>query len=101
MAFGVNPGYEVSSVQANGRDVPFSVGEYQEYNEAMLKAHIPADEDVELVVEYGGFPREDRNISVMQGGAEISDEYLLPGKCGPVAPPFKCAAGRGNVAHHD
>lgn len=76
VAFGVNPGYEVSSVQANGRDVPFSVGEYQEYNEAMLKAHIPADEDVELVVEYGGFPREDRNISVMQGGAEISDEYL-------------------------
>ena len=76
VAFGVNPGYEVSSVQANGRDIPFSVGEYQEYNEAMLKAHIPADEDVELVVEYGGFPREDRNISVMQGGAEISDEYL-------------------------
>ena len=33
-------------MQANGRDVPFSVGEYQEYNEAMLKAHIPADEDV-------------------------------------------------------
>ncbi|MFR1040153.1 MAG: hypothetical protein ACLSE4_15715 [Clostridium sp.] len=32
--------------------------------------------EVELVMEYGGFPREDRNISVMQGGAEISGEYL-------------------------
>ena len=75
-AFGVTPGYTVSSVKANGADVPFSVGEYQEFNEAMLEAEIPAAEDVELVVEYGGFPQESRNMSEMQGSAEISDEYI-------------------------
>ena len=75
-AFGVTPGYTVSSVKANGEDVPFSVGDYQEFNEAMLEAEIPAAEDVELVVEYGGFPQESRNMSIMQGSAEISDEYI-------------------------
>ena len=75
-AFGVTPGYTVSSVKANGEDVPFSVGEYQEFNEAMLEAEIPAAEDVELVVEYSGFPQESRNMSIMQGSAEISDEYI-------------------------
>lgn len=75
-AFGVTPGYTVSSVKANGEDVPFSVGEYQEFNEAMLEAEIPAAEDVELVVEYGGFPQESRNMSEMQGSTEISDEYI-------------------------
>ena len=75
-AFGVTPGYTVSSVKANGADVPFSVGEYQEFNEAMLEVEIPAAEEVELVVEYGGFPQESRNMSIMQGSAEISDEYI-------------------------
>ena len=62
--------------KANGADVPFSVGDYQEFNEAMLEVEIPAAEDVELVVEYGGFPQESRNMSEMQGSAEISDEYI-------------------------
>ena len=75
-AFGITPGYTVSSVKANGADVPFSVGDYQEFNEAMLEAEIPAAEDVELVVEYSGFPQESRNMSEMQGSAEISDEYI-------------------------
>ena len=75
-AFGVTPGYTVSSVKANGADVPFSVGDYQEFNEAMLEVEIPAAEDVELVVEYGGFPQESRNMSEMQGSTEISDEYI-------------------------
>lgn len=75
-AFGITPGYTVSSVKANGADVPFSVGDYQEFNEAILEAEIPAAEDVKLVVEYGGFPQESRNMSEMQGSTEISDEYI-------------------------
>lgn len=76
VAFGINPGYQISAVQANGADMPFSVGDYQEANEAMLEATIPADEDIELVVEYGGFPQEDRSLSSMQGAVEISREYI-------------------------
>ena len=76
VAFGVNPGYTVFSVQANGEDVPFSVSDYQEYNEAMLEVFVPADGDVELAVEYGGFPKEDRSMSTLQGRQEISGEYM-------------------------
>lgn len=74
--FGINPGYTISSVEANGKEVPFSVSSYQEYNEAMLEATIPAGEQVELVVEYSGFPRENSNTSVLQGSVEISETYL-------------------------
>ncbi|HJC88218.1 MAG TPA: hypothetical protein H9926_09400, partial [Candidatus Eisenbergiella intestinigallinarum] len=62
-AFGVNPGYTISSVQADGVDVPFSVSGYQEYNEAMLEVTIPAGEQVELTIEYDGFPRESRSMA--------------------------------------
>lgn len=76
VAFGINPGYTISNVQVNGADVPFSVSEYQEYNEAMLEVTLPADEQAELVMGYSGFPQESRNMSTMQGSKEISTEYL-------------------------
>ncbi len=76
IAFGINPGYTVSSVQANGVNIPFTVSDYQEYNEAMLETSIPAEEQVELVIEYRGFPQEDYNMSALQGSAEISKTYV-------------------------
>ena len=76
VAFGINPGYTVSSAKANGTDVPFSIGEYQEYNEAMLQISLPADQEIELVVEYGGFPQENGTTSTIQGSVEISEEYI-------------------------
>ena len=75
-AFGIDPGYSISSVRANGADVPFSIGDSQEYNEAMLQVIVPAEKQIELVVEYSGFPQEERNTSSMQGRKEISAEYL-------------------------
>lgn len=76
VAFGVTPGYTVSSVQANGREVLYTVSDYQEYNEAMLEVTIPAEEHIELTMKYHGFPKENRNMSGMQGSREISEEYL-------------------------
>lgn len=76
VAFGINPGYTVSAVWVNGAEAAFEVGDYQEFNEAMLEVEIPAEEAVELTVEYGGFPQESRNSSSMQGHVEISEEYL-------------------------
>lgn len=76
VAFGVTPGYTISNVRANGAEAPFTVSDYQEFNEAMLQVTIPAEERVELTMEYGGFPQESGNMSTMQGGTEISDEYL-------------------------
>ena len=74
VAFGVNPGYTVSDVQANGAEAPFTVSAYQEYNEALLEVTIPADGEVELTMAYRGYPQE--SIPTMQGGKELSAEYL-------------------------
>src|SRR5699024_8093945 len=76
VAFGINPGYTISNVQANGVNVPFSVSDYQEYNEAMLEVTIPAAEQVELTMEYSGFPQGSYNMSTMQGSTDISSEHL-------------------------
>ena len=74
ISFGINPGYTISDVKANGADVPFTVSDYQEYNEALLEVTIPAEEEVELTMEYSGFPQE--SMATMQGGKELSSEYL-------------------------
>ena len=74
ISFGINPGYAISHVKANGADVPFTVSDYQEYNEARLEVIIPAEEEVELTMEYSGFPQE--SLPTMQGGKELSREYL-------------------------
>ena len=74
ISFGINPGYTISNVQANGADVPFTVSDYQEYNEALLEVTIPAEEEVELTMEYSGFHQE--SMPTMQGGKELSSEYL-------------------------
>ena len=74
ISFGVNPGYTISNVQVGGADVPFTVSDYQEYNEARLEVTIPAEEQVELTMEYSGFPQE--SLPTMQGGKELSDDYL-------------------------
>ena len=75
-AFGVKPGYDILSVRANGEDVPYTVSDYQEYNEALLEVTLPAGEEIELVIEYGGYPRENRNTATIQGSTEISSEYI-------------------------
>ena len=74
ISFGVNPGYTISNVQVGGADVPFTVSDYQEYNEARLEVTIPAEEQVELTMEYSGFPQE--SLPTMQGGKELSGDYL-------------------------
>ncbi|HJC48231.1 MAG TPA: hypothetical protein IAA04_09290 [Candidatus Lachnoclostridium pullistercoris] len=75
-AFGINPGYRICSASAGGTAVPFSFDGRQEFNEALLEVTLPTGSETELVLEYGGFPREDRSLSAMQGSAEISEEYL-------------------------
>ena len=44
---------------------------------ALLEVEIPAEQQIELSLSYGGFPQEDVNMSTMQGGTEVSDEYTL------------------------
>ena len=76
VALGVTPGYTISNVRATGETVPFSVGDYQEFTEVLLEVTLPAEAQIELTMEYGGFPREDQNLSDSQGSTEISGTYL-------------------------
>lgn len=75
-AFGINPGYRIFSVTADGADTSYCVGDYQEFNEAMLEVTVPPGENIELVIEYGGFPMEASSMSTMQGSEEINDAYI-------------------------
>ncbi len=99
VALGVTPGYTISNVRANGVEVPFSVSDYQEYNEAKLEVAIPAEEQVELTLEYGGFPQED--LPTMQGGKELSGEYLCLENAGPLSPPDERDARRRRLSRHN
>ena len=73
--FGVDPGYDLSA-QANGVAVPAVRTGYEESNMALWELTLPGEEQVELTLEYGGFPREWNISSTAQGDPEISGTYL-------------------------
>ena len=76
LLFTVLPGYQITSVRANGQEVPFSLGTQEEQNTALLTISVPADPDLTLELDYGGFPQEWNLLETMQGGAEISERYM-------------------------
>lgn len=76
ISFWINPGYTFRSVTANGRAVPFRDLNDDSINQKTIELDIPADENIELIVEYGGFPKEWNIMSLYQGETEISDDYI-------------------------
>lgn len=76
VAFAINPGYEINSVQANGQSVPFEIDDYQESNMALLNITIPDLESIDLCFDYQGFPQDWNLMETMQGKPEISSKYL-------------------------
>lgn len=74
--FRLNPGYRVSRLQANGADVPYALGEREAMNQSSLRITLPADGEIELVIEYGGYPREWNSAGIVMGDTEISDAYM-------------------------
>ncbi len=74
--FLINPGYDITRVQANGADVPFTIEKEQELNEKAFTVTIPAAPEIELSIHYGGFPQEWNIVSASQGSLEISDIYM-------------------------
>ena len=76
VCFGVDPGYDITSARANGAEIsPVRTG-YEESNMALWEIALPADSAVELVLEYGGFPRDWNITETTQGSPEISGAYL-------------------------
>ncbi|MCR5249476.1 MAG: hypothetical protein K6E50_02585 [Lachnospiraceae bacterium] len=76
LLFGITPGYRIRKALANGTEVLHVLDDYQEFNVQKLELTIPADEETQLVLSYAGFPKENRNISDLQGEREISRRYI-------------------------
>lgn len=72
----LNPGYQVSGLRANGISVPYVLGEREAMNERSLRVTLPADGKIELIIEYGGYPREWNNVGIVLGNIEISGTYM-------------------------
>ena len=74
--FQMQPGYRVSSVSANGKAVPYSLGSEVTNNIRELTVELPNEPEIELSIEYGGLPQDWNIMSTMQGGPEISHQYM-------------------------
>lgn len=72
----VNPGYRVSSVTANQASVAFRDCNDDDQNTKTVEVDLPAEEEIELEVAYGGFPQEWNLQELSQGSLEISRDYL-------------------------
>ncbi len=75
VCFGVDPGYDLTA-SVNNTEVSAVRTGYEESNMALWEITLPADEQVELVLEYGGFPKDWNLSSTTQGDPEISGTYL-------------------------
>ena len=73
--FGVDPGYDLTA-SVGGEAVPAVRTGYEESNMALWEITLPADQELELVLEYGGFPKEWNISSAAQGTPELSETYL-------------------------
>ena len=76
LGFKINPGYSVSRAEANGKGVEWRVLKDDAINTRTLEVDIPAEQDIKLVIDYGGFPREWSILATMQGELEISRDYI-------------------------
>lgn len=72
----LNPGYTVTSVQANGADIPYALGEREAMNQRVLTVTLPADGEVELAVAYSGYPMEWNIGGMVMGDMEVSGVYM-------------------------
>lgn len=73
----VNPGYKISNVTANGAEVPYTVNETIQYNTKEFTVTLPAEQEIKLSMEYGGFPQEWNLTKQMPGRLEISSDYIF------------------------
>ena len=74
--FKINPGYAVLSAEANGKKIDFMDRRDDEDNTKNIEMLLPADENIELKILFGGVPREWNILEEMQGKLEISEEYV-------------------------
>lgn len=73
----LNPGYSFEMVTANSRQAAWRDLADDTTNDKTMEVDLPADRDIELVVEYGGFPQEWDILSTIQGDIEVSPQSIF------------------------
>ncbi|OBR64949.1 hypothetical protein A7K91_05055 [Paenibacillus oryzae] len=77
IAFSINPGYSLSSASVNGNPAVFRDLHNDEENRKTIEVDIPGDKEIEVTLEYGGFPQEWNILALRQGlDSQISRDYL-------------------------
>lgn len=74
--FHINPGYKITSVTANGKAAPYRLEAGEQLNVRELCIGLPGTGDIELSIEYGGYPQEWNTQATAQGEPEISSQYM-------------------------
>ena len=74
--FETNPGYAIQSATANGQ--PLAVTDYHDdlIASRALSCMLPADREIELVLEYGGFPQIWNTMKYSFSGAIVAPGYI-------------------------
>lgn len=76
VTFYLTPGYKFQKVTANDKEIPFHINDDDTINTCTAEITLPADKEIELRMEYGGFPRYWGSMFSMQGDPEISEKYM-------------------------
>ena len=76
VTFMINPGYKVSSIKANGVEVPFVDMADDNENAKSVVVSLPSDKKIQLNIAFGGIPREWNILEKNQGTLEIGKNYV-------------------------
>ncbi|NLJ86478.1 MAG: M1 family metallopeptidase [Firmicutes bacterium] len=72
----LNCGYTVHRMMVNGRPIEFRDLNNDQWTVKQITFMLPPEEDIELVVEYGGFPQLWSFLETSMNGDQISRHYI-------------------------
>lgn len=73
----VNPGYKILKITANTKAIDYTDLEDDDLNQKQIRFTLPKDKEIELVIEYGGFPKLWSIEEIFPGQTEISKDYIF------------------------
>ncbi|MFV0395345.1 MAG: hypothetical protein ACK5LC_13280 [Coprobacillaceae bacterium] len=73
---GINAGYTIYSITSNGKEIPYRDLQDDNAKNKNIEIDLDGTKDIELIIEYGGFPQEWNIVPLNQGDLEISHEHI-------------------------
>jgi len=73
----INPGYKILRFKANGKPIDYTDLNDDNLNYKHIKFTLPSDKDIELVIEFDGFPQIWSIVESYPGSTEVSNDYVF------------------------